>query len=1032
MRIALLSHSAPAGDAIGRQLVEKVAFYADRGTDVRLFVTSDRRLHAALRPYTHRFAPARPHGPHWQFLTAADLILVEYSQHDPLFDLLPLLTGGRPRIVFDYQGVTPPHLGGANHRDVLERGCRLRGLVWTADTAIAHSRFAKNELISDTGFPVDRAQILGIPVDSNWFSPGAPDQPLRPKLGLPADARLLLFVGRLAPNKRISVLVEALAKLRDMTPAIHVIIIGDGGDAYTAERDRCRERATRLGVADRVHFLGHVDEAHLRDAYRDADALVIPSVHEAFCIPVVEAMACGLPVVAARAAALPETVGDAGLTFVADDADDLARVLSRLRLGDSNLAKPQAVRKRIAIVAPRFGDGFVGGAETSLRTLAHSMARAGHAVEIFTTGTVENSDTFDGLSIHRFRPDPIDTDRQAAAAHALRLPGGLDNADAVTDFLDHSLRSVRLVAAIRERGPFDAVVVGPYLLGLTRDIATAFRDRVLLLPSFHDEPFARLPELTSAFESVGGILYHSAEEQTFAEATLGLNHPNAQIIGTLLDADTPGDPRPARRRVGTGRRYVLYAGRHCREKALPELIAFARRYAADRPERFTFAFAGEGDVTIPNKPWARDLGFVSEEARRDLMAGADALLLLSPNESLSLVVLEAQAQGTPVIVRGGNAVLEGHIERGNGGVTVDGYEAFAAALDDLWADSAHWRALGRAGRDYVRRTYSDPGAYVAAWQSALDGLECPLAEQLLVNGLRRAKQFDRATWREQFATIVDAVLDTPSRARLDALDVVPRSGTALASAQQEAVLIPVRLTNRGQHAEAAGGPGRTELIAQVVDDAAEAIGPESVTPLPGLLVPGRSVAAAVRVAVPTAPGEYQIIIKPRRLKADGSFVVAADSRPAPTIHLAVIAEAIPVVPPTVPANLEPVLRAASAAQELPAGYADVSEGRFARLKRWAKYKLLHNFQTAYVDVLSRQQSAFNRQVLAVLAELGDGQATLAHAATNQPPRSDLRDGDDLRAELRRLCRANRLLECRLARLEAALPAEGSVPEEAAA
>src|SRR5207249_438707 len=104
----------------------------------------------------------------------------------------------------------------------------------------------------------------------------------------------------------------------------------DSGGAYESERLRVRARAARLGVADRVHFLGHVDDAALRAAYRAADALVIPSVHECFCIPAVEAMAAGVPVVAARAAALPETVADAGLTFTPDDPADLARQLRRL------------------------------------------------------------------------------------------------------------------------------------------------------------------------------------------------------------------------------------------------------------------------------------------------------------------------------------------------------------------------------------------------------------------------------------------------------------------------------------------------------------------------------------------------------------------------------------------------------------------------------------------------------------------------------------------------------------------------------
>jgi glycosyltransferase involved in cell wall biosynthesis len=1032
MRVALLSHSAPAGDAIGRQLVEKVAVFADRGADVRLFVSSDQRLHPALKTYAYRFAPATPYGPHWQFLTACDLILVEYSQHDPLFDLLPLLTGGKPRIVFDYHGVTPPALSGPNNRDALERGCRLRGLVWAADAAIAHSQFSRDELLSDTGFPKDETHRLGYPIDANWFTPGIADQPFRARLGLAADARLLLFVGRLAPNKRVPVLVEAVAKLRDLSPPVHAVIVGDSGDAYSPERDRCRARAARLGVNDRVHFLGKMDESQLRDAYRDADVLVMPSVHEGFCIPVMEAAACGTPVVAARAAASPETVGDAGLTFVADDADDLARRLKELfdnRLRLSDFAKPQAAKRRIAIVAPRFGDGFVGGAETSLRTLARSMAAARHTVEVFTVGTTDDTCTLDGLRVHRFRSDPTDTDRHAAAAQSLRQPGGIDDVAAAADFFDHSARSSRLIAALRERGPFDAVVAGPYLDGLTRDVAETFRDRVLLVPCFHDEPFARLPALRSAYESVGGILYHSPEEQTFAEATLGLNHPNAQVIGTLLDADTAGDARQGRLRVGTRRRYLLYCGRFCREKGLPELLAFARRYAGDHPDRFTFAFIGQGSETIPESSWTRDLGFVDEQNRRDVMAGADALVLLSPNESLSLVALEAQAQAVPIVVRAGNAVLDGHIARGSGGVAVDGYESFAAALDDLWTDPAHWRTLGRSGRDYVRQSYADPARFAACWQSAMDGLDTSLTAQLRANGPRRAQMFERRVWREQFGRIVDAVLEAPVRPRLDAVVVTPRSAVISASAQQAEVLAPVRLTNCGQHVVLAQGAARTEVIARVLDAAGEPIGRETVTPLPGLLVPAQSVAAVVRVAVPAVPGEYQVVIQIRGPQTDDR---AVDRRPVRGVMLTVTADEVAIPSPAVPANLAPALRAAHAAGRLPDGYVDVSLGRLARLKRWIKQKLLHNFQTAYVDVLSRQQSAFNQQILTAVAELGDGQAALAHAASIQSPRSALLDGDDLRAEIRRLRRQARQLHRRLAQVEAGSPSEQPFIEEAAA
>jgi hypothetical protein len=494
--------------------------------------------------------------------------------------------------------------------------------------------------------------------------------------------------------------------------------------------------------------------------------------------------------------------------------------------------------------------------------------------------------------------------------------------------------------------------------------------------------------------------------------------------------DTPGDPRRGRRTVGTGRRYLLFGGRYCPEKGLPELIAFARRYASDHPERFTFAFVGQGESPIPAEPWARDLGYVAEAVRRDVTAGADALVLLSPNESLSLVTLEAQAQGVPVIVRAGNAVLEGHVTRSRGGVAVDGYEAFAAALDDLWADPAHWRALGRSGREYVRRAFGNPDTFIAACQAALDGLDEPLAVQRRRNGLRRAKAFDRPAWREQFARVVESVLDAPARPRIDALEIRPRVGTATAGTGQAELIVPVRLTNRGAHAEAAEGPARTELTTQVIAADGEPCGPVVVTPLPGLLLPRRDAAAVVRVAVPAEPGGYHIALGYRRLRPDGTEPDTAGDRPAPQVALAVTAAAqAAVAAPVVPANLEPALRTALAAQQLPDGYADVSGGRLARLKGWLKRKLLHNFQSAYVDVLSRQQSAFNRQVLNALAELGDGQAALAHAA-NAPPIDA--DAGDLRAELRRMRRQNRRLWLRLARVESLLPPDRPCAQETAA
>src|SRR5260370_26401101 len=147
-----------------------------------------------------------------------------------------------------------------------------------------------------------------------------------------------------------------------MAPPVHAGIIGDTGDLYHAARERRRRLARDLGVPERLHFLGHVNLETLAEAYRAADAFIMPSVWEGFCIPVLEAMASGVPVLAARAGALPETVAGAGLTFRPDDSEDLVRQIRRVllsaerrsaeRLGAAALPRsgaPALLHKRVAI-----------------------------------------------------------------------------------------------------------------------------------------------------------------------------------------------------------------------------------------------------------------------------------------------------------------------------------------------------------------------------------------------------------------------------------------------------------------------------------------------------------------------------------------------------------------------------------------------------------------------------------------------------------------------------------------------------------
>src|SRR5262245_36575652 len=132
MRVAILSHNAQHSDAIGNQVAEKLAFFLDRGADVRVFLESDRNLHPTVRPHVQLVHASTLAAEILDYLHGCDLVVVEFGLFYPLLTLLPLLAGGRSRILLDYHSVTPAECWGAAGREVLDQGTRYRGVAWCA------------------------------------------------------------------------------------------------------------------------------------------------------------------------------------------------------------------------------------------------------------------------------------------------------------------------------------------------------------------------------------------------------------------------------------------------------------------------------------------------------------------------------------------------------------------------------------------------------------------------------------------------------------------------------------------------------------------------------------------------------------------------------------------------------------------------------------------------------------------------------------------------------------------------------------
>ncbi|MEI6778012.1 MAG: glycosyltransferase family 1 protein [Chloroflexales bacterium] len=139
--------------------------------------------------------------------------------------------------------------------------------------------------------------------------PAAECEPLRAQLGLPES--FLLFVGTLEPRKNLVRLIAAFAQLTagGAYPHLNLVVAGRRGWLY----EEIFAAVDRLDLAERVRFLDFVDDAHLPGVYNLANAFVYPSLYEGFGLPVLEALACGTPVVTASVSSLPEVVGDAAV-----------------------------------------------------------------------------------------------------------------------------------------------------------------------------------------------------------------------------------------------------------------------------------------------------------------------------------------------------------------------------------------------------------------------------------------------------------------------------------------------------------------------------------------------------------------------------------------------------------------------------------------------------------------------------------------------------------------------------------------------
>ncbi len=371
---------------------------------------------------------------------------------------------------------------------------------------------------------------------------------------------------------------------------------------------------------------------------------------------------------------------------------------------------------KLACVIHRFGADIAGGSESHCRVVAEHLA-ADHDVTIITTCAKDHvtwKNHYPGgesqvgrlrvlrfpvarpRDLHRFMDisDLVFADRASPAEQEQWFR---ENGPDAPELLDH-LR--------RHGADYDRLLFWSYRYYHSYFGVPLVAARAVLVPTAEEDPLIRVDALDQLFALPAGYLYLTPEEAELVKGRVPSRTPSA-IIGCGLDpvARPPDVSRLAD--LGIEDPFVLYLGRIDPNKGCDFLMRNFLRYAG-MGRRTQLVMAGPSSMEVPTHGSIRALGFVDDEVREALLARARVLVMPSPFESLSMVLLEAWNHGVPVLVNARCRVTRGQTERADGGLYFRSVAEFEAALDYLLDHDDTRRRLGAQGLAYVDREYRWP------------------------------------------------------------------------------------------------------------------------------------------------------------------------------------------------------------------------------------------------------------------------------------------------------------------------------------
>jgi glycosyltransferase involved in cell wall biosynthesis len=405
---------------------------------------------------------------------------------------------------------------------------------------------------------------------------------------------------------------------------------------------------------------------------------------------------------------------------------------------------------KIAFIVQRYGTEILGGSEYHCRLIAERLAPR-HQVDVLTTCAQdyitwkneypEGADRVRGVTVRRFA-NARTRDIQAFNRYSEWVFTHAHSRDEELEWLKQQGPWCPPLLEYLERNhqQYDVLIFFTYLYAPTVLGMRIAPHKSVLVPTAHDEPAIHLDIYKELFSLPAGLAYNTDVERRFLTTHFSIRAIEEETVGCGVDLpqsqpypreraepDAPADegagddaaeddaspsfrPHLATRGTMFRRRhrlhgpFVLYGGRIDPGKGCEELIEYFSNYVQQGGEA-SLVLMGVKLMPLPEEPFIRFAGRLSDQERLQALEAATVVVVPSPYESLSLLALESFAVGTPVLANARSEVLVDHCQKSNAGLFyADRYE-FEECLTLLVADQRLRSALGRNGRDYVRRSY---------------------------------------------------------------------------------------------------------------------------------------------------------------------------------------------------------------------------------------------------------------------------------------------------------------------------------------